>query len=214
MAGQKKSVEIECPRCKIRFRLWVPLYIFSQWKDGKEIGCVKCRANIKLKKENDSFRVSAEQPLKETILEAKPERAASEVLGTGATILVVDDDAVIRKMAENVLIKNKFTPLTARSGPEALNILEKKQAAAIVVDLHLKNSKDPQSDMDGEKFLQRVVDSGRKIPAVVTTGKYLIDDTILEPKWYNLHVMAFIQKGSPFWTDELITKIKEILKKD
>lgn len=214
MAEQKKAVEIECPKCKIRFRLWIPQYIFSQWKDGAEIGCIKCRTSIKLKKENDNFRVSAEQPIEKIVLEAAPGKTVSVGKPTGEPILIIDDDAVIRKMAEDALIKNKFTPLTAKNGAEALTILEKKQVAVVVVDLHLKNLKDPQATMNGEDFLQRLADLGKKIPAIVTTGKDLIDDIILEPKWYDMRVMAFIQKGSPFWTEELITKIKEILKKD
>lgn len=209
--AEKKSVEIECPKCGTKFRLWVPIALFLKWKTGEEVVCVKCGTRIQLEKDGDSFRVLIGQPIKIATETVPAETAAS---GAGEPILVVDDDGLVRKMAENVLLKNKFKPLVAQNGPVALDIIEKNKVALVVVDLHLKNPKDPKSTMDGEEFLQRLVDSGKKLPAIVTTGKDLIDDIILEPKWYDLHVAAFIQKGSPFWTDDLIVKIKEILGKD
>ena len=218
--SEKKYIEIECPKCKTRFRLWVPLKLFSEWKNGEDIGCIKCGMRIRLEKDNDSFRVALAQSVDEIITEVEPKETAQAGEGVhlknvmGETILIVDDDGLIRKMAEDELIKNNFTPLTAPNGPEALKLIEKNQIAVIVVDLHLKNQRDPESVMDGEELLQRLIDSGKDIPAVITTGKDLIDDIIFQPKWYDLNVKAFVQKGNPFWTDDLLAKIKEILKKD
>lgn len=212
--AEKKPIEIECQECKVKFRLWVPVDLFSKWKNGEKVGCIKCGTHIRLEKDDDSFRVKSKQPVETIITEVEPEETSETVEAADGVILVIDDDGLVRKMAENVLKKNKLTPLTAKNGPEALDIIKKNHVALVVVDLHLKNPKDPKSIMDGEEFLQRLVDSGKNIPAIVTTGKDLIDDIILEPKWYDLHVMAFIQKGSPFWTDDLLVKIKETLKKD
>lgn len=208
---KKKPLEIECPECKIKFRLWIPEDLFSNWKDGEEIGCIKCGAHIILEKEEDSFRVKSKQKVKTIVT---PGKTSETFEAAGAVILIVDDDGLVRKMAENVLKKNKLMPLTAKNGQEALDIIKKDHVALVVVDLHLKNPKDPESIMDGEEFLQKLVDSGKNIPAIVTTGKDLIDDIIFEPKWYDLHVMAFIQKGSPSWTDDLLVKIKEALNRD
>ena len=52
------------------------------------------------------------------------------------------------------------------------------------------------------------------IPAIITTGKDIIDDLVMDPKWFDLHVKGFIQKGNPFWADELKLKIKEVLNWD
>jgi hypothetical protein len=41
----------------------------------------------------------------------------------------------------------------------------------------------------------------------------MIDDLILDPKWFELRVKGFIQKGNPFWANELRDKIKEVLNK-
>jgi hypothetical protein len=37
---------------------------------------------------------------------------------------------------------------------------------------------------------------------------------VLDPKWFDLHVKGFIQKGNPFWTDELKLKLKEVIHTD
>lgn len=211
---KKKPIEIECPDCKIRFRLWVPVNMLDQWNSGAEIGCVKCGTRIKLERNEDSFHAAPKQPLEEIREEAALDKTGQPLAGAGEIILIVDDDSLVRKMAEDILKKNRFVPLTAQNGPEALDLIKRNNVAVIAVDLHLKNPRDPNSSMDGEEFLQKVVDLGKNIPAIITTGKDLIDDVILEPKWYDLHVKAFVQKGSPFWTDDLLMKIKEILKKD
>ncbi len=59
-----------------------------------------------------------------------------------------------------------------------------------------------------------MVESGRNVPAIITTGKDIIDDLVLDPKWFDLNVKGFVQKGNPFWGEELKTKIKEILELD
>src|SRR3972149_284721 len=63
-----------------------------------------------------------------------------------------------RKMVEDATAKNNFSTLTAKNGTEGLNLIETKQISLVVVDLHLKNPKDPQAVMDGEEFLQRLAD--------------------------------------------------------
>ena len=56
-------------------------------------------------------------------------------------------------------------------------------------------------------------ESGVSAPAIITTGKDIIDDLVLDPKWFELNVKGFIQKGNPFWVEELKLKVKEVLYK-
>ena len=67
--------------------------------------------------------------------------------------------------------------------------------------------------MDGEELLQKMRSTGFEMPAIVTTGKDIIDDLVLDPKWFELKVKGFIQKGNPFWVEELKLKVKEVLYK-
>jgi signal transduction histidine kinase len=48
---------------------------------------------------------------------------APEVPGAGETVLVVDDEPVVRMLIREVLIENGFAPLEAQDGPAALAIL-------------------------------------------------------------------------------------------
>lgn len=203
MSEKKEPIEIECPECHAKFRVWVPARLLPKWNEGEDIGCIKCKASLRIKKEGDAFNC---QSIKE--IEASKEDAGKQ------KVLVVDDDALVRKMTEDMLIGIGVKPMLVKNAEEALSALEKTNISAIISDLHLKNPNDPHSLMDGEEFLGKVIGMGKKIPSVITTGKELIDDLVLNPKWYDLNVKGFIQKGNPFWMDELVVKIKELLKKD
>lgn len=128
-------------------------------------------------------------------------------------VLFIDDDRLAREMAEGTLGDAGIKLLTAKNSGEALKALKSGGVDLIVTDLYLKNPSDPESQIDGEELLQRVKETGAEIPAIITTGKDILDDLVLDPKWFELRVKGFIQKGNPFWMDELKGKIKEVLYK-
>jgi len=138
---------------------------------------------------------------------------ASPVNESADTVLVVEDDRLAREMVEGAVKDLGFRLVSVKNATEAINILRKENVTLLVADLYLKNPADPESTLDGEELLKKVVDSGLKIPAIITTGKDIIDDLVLDPKWFDFNVKGFIQKGNPFWADELKLKIKEILYK-
>lgn len=129
------------------------------------------------------------------------------------TVLVVEDDRLAREMVEGTVKGLGFRLISVKNATEAIKILRKERVTLIVADLYLKNPADPESLLDGEELLKKVVDSGLSIPAIITTGKDIIDDLVLDPKWFDFNVKGFIQKGNPFWADELKLKVKEILYK-
>lgn len=130
------------------------------------------------------------------------------------TVLVVEDDRVAREMVEATVKDLGYRLITVKNATEAINVLRKERINLVVADLYLKNPADPESTLDGEELLKRIIDSGLTIPAIITTGKDIIDDLVLDPKWFEFNVKGFIQKGNPFWVDELKIKVKEILYKD
>ncbi|MFQ5586053.1 MAG: response regulator [Thermodesulfobacteriota bacterium] len=201
MSNKKEAVEIECPRCTTRFRLWIPARLIAEWEAGHQMGCITCRAGLKVTKESGAFVVS---PMEE---DTAAENGKDKVL-------FIDDDKLIREMAEEALQESETVPILAKNSSEALDVLNSNSVSLIVIDLHLKNPNDPHSTMDGEEFLWKVKDMNIGIPSIITTGKELIDDIIMDTKWIELNVKGFIQKGNPFWTDELKAKIHELLFKD
>jgi len=142
--------------------------------------------------------------------QAAPREAASAE--SVETILVIEDDRLSRDMVENSLSQLGFAIIPVKSSTEALRAA-RQSVQLIVTDLYLKNPADSESVLDGEELLVKLRDQGVAAPAIITTGKDIIDDLVLDPKWFELNVKGFIQKGNPFWVEELKLKVKEVLYK-
>ncbi|MBI5286958.1 MAG: response regulator [Deltaproteobacteria bacterium] len=210
MQERKEPLEIECTHCGMRFRIWIPKQVSQQWGAGKELSCMQCRASFIIKKGPDGFSVQPSAS-KGVSLETIPGKIpVSE--RRGETILIVDGDALSRQMAMDSLKEFGLNTVEAKDAQAAFEILKREDVKAIVVDLYLKNPKDPKSTMEGEEFLQKVVDIGKTIPAIVITGRDLINELELNPKWFDLRVKGFVQKGNPSWPEELKVKVREVLK--
>ena len=54
-------------------------------------------------------------------------------------ILVVEDDAALRKMMQSVLQRNGYRTLLAEDGEAALAVLEREQADLIITDIMMPN---------------------------------------------------------------------------
>lgn len=229
-AQKKEAIEISCPECDTQFRLWVPLNIASEWEKGARISCIKCGAQHSIRKDGDGFTAEIIKASPDANEPSNAERPAQAVeRGTqsrpappkpepppasGEVVLVIEDDRVSREMVEGALNDIGIRLVTAKNGVEALKTVRRLNVKLIVTDLYLKNPADPEALIDGEELLKRVIDSGFDIPAIITTGKDIIDDMVLDPKWFDLKVKGFIQKGNPFWAEELKVKIKEVLYRD
>jgi signal transduction histidine kinase/CheY-like chemotaxis protein len=94
------------------------------------------------------------------------ETAASEFRGRGETVLVVDDEQSVRKMARGVLRRLNFEPITAGDGAEALIKCAEHRAAVrvIITDLHMPH-------MDGLDFVREVRRILPDIPVMVASGR-------------------------------------------
>ncbi len=243
MREKKEPLVIDCTSCKARFRLWIPLADLDEWEQGSAISCIKCGAHYIVKKTKEGFEVnaaaqegsetgtgafaidthtergplvlddSAEEPTPFMSTDERAQPAPEAAPPVLPTILVVEDDALSRKMVENTLQDNKRRLILVKNGAEAMQILKDESVDLLVVDLYLKNPDDPGSLMDGEEVLREIMRMELQIPAIVTTGKELVDDISLDPKWFNFNVKDFIQKGNPFWVDELKVKVTDIIAK-
>ncbi len=209
MATKKEAVEIKCPGCDTRFRLWIPQDKIKSWESGEEINCIKCGTRLSVRKGDEGFTAEPVKRAVEPAAAAPPRPAVQE--DEEDIILIVEDDKLSREMARQTLTEAGFNVLTAKNGPQALELVKTRNIKLIVTDLYLKNPNDPESSIDGEELLKQLVEEGVNLPAIVTTGKDLIDDMLTDPKWFELHVKGFVQKGNPFWIDDLKAKIKEIL---
>ena len=91
-----------------------------------------------------------------------------------ATILIVDDDAVQRRLVENMVQKAGYEAVVVDSGDAAIALLTAPDAAAIdavVLDLVMPG-------LDGMGVLAKIRDAGLNIPVIVQTAHGGIDNVV------------------------------------
>ena len=91
-----------------------------------------------------------------------------------ATILIVDDDAVQRRLVENMVQKCGYEPLVVDSGDAAVALLTAPDAQAIdavVLDLVMPG-------LDGLGVLAKMRDAGLTVPVIVQTAHGGIDNVV------------------------------------
>lgn len=91
-----------------------------------------------------------------------------------ATILIADDDAVQRRLVENMVQKCGYAPLVAESGDEAVALLtaaDGQTIDAVVLDLVMPG-------LDGLGVLAKMREAGLNIPVIVQTAHGGIDNVV------------------------------------
>jgi DNA-binding NtrC family response regulator len=91
-----------------------------------------------------------------------------------ATILIADDDAVQRRLVENMVQKCGYEPLVAENGDAAVALLTAPDAPAIdavVLDLVMPG-------LDGLGVLAKMRDAGVSVPVIVQTAHGGIDNVV------------------------------------
>ncbi|MBR1216178.1 response regulator [Bradyrhizobium sp. JYMT SZCCT0180] len=83
-----------------------------------------------------------------------------------ATVLVVEDEILIRELVSEELEEAGFTVVTAKDADQAISILEARQ------DIHLVFTDiDMPGSMDGMKLAATVRDRWPPVHIIITTGK-------------------------------------------
>src|SRR5437016_13502821 len=91
-----------------------------------------------------------------------------------ASILIVDDDAVARRLIENMVQKCGYKTLVVESGDAAIAMLTAADAPAIdavVLDLVMPG-------LDGMGVLAKIREAGLNIPIIVQTAHGGIDNVV------------------------------------
>ncbi|HEX9670977.1 MAG TPA: response regulator, partial [Thermoanaerobaculia bacterium] len=134
---------------------------------------------------------------------APPPPAEAERPRGSETILVVEDEAILRELLRKLLEAAGYTVVLARNGAEALEICERKDSP---IDLLLTDLVMPE--MSGREVAQRV---RAKIPGIHVlymsgyTDDAVVVHGVLEED------MAFLQK--PFTLQTLARKVREVLER-
>jgi DNA-binding response OmpR family regulator len=91
------------------------------------------------------------------------------------TILVVDDEPMMRDLLEKILLRDGYQVLTAADGAEALKVLATEPVSIILSDLKMPN-------MDGFDLLRAVKKEYAQLGMVIMTSfgdTYTVKDALL-----------------------------------
>jgi CheY-like chemotaxis protein len=120
------------------------------------------------------------------------------------TILIVEDEASLRGMAEKILKRLGYTILTAQDGPEALNLWPKIRAQ---VDLLFTDMMMP-GGITGRELAERLVRDRPGLPVIYSTG-YSVD--LANPDFSLVEGVNLLVK--PYDATTLIRAIRNALEK-
>ena len=118
------------------------------------------------------------------------------------TILIVDDEARMRKLIKDFLTKNKFKTLEAEDGEKAIDLFEENKNK---IDLILLDVMMPK--VDGWTVL-REIRKDSKVPVIMLTARGEEQDELFG---FELGVDEYISK--PFSPKILVARIDAILKR-
>ncbi len=116
-----------------------------------------------------------------------------------ATVLVVDDEANLRKVLAALLRKEGYHVLTAATGEEGLALLQQEQVEVLLTDLRMPG-------LDGMAVLQQAVAQKPGLPVVMLTAHGTVDTAVDA-----MQSGAFDYLTKPFDKDELSTIIKKAI---
>ena len=116
------------------------------------------------------------------------------------TILVVDDDAEIRDLAELVLRGGGYAVAKASSGWDALDRVRREQPDLVLLDVNMP-------EMDGWELLRllKADEKGRDLPVVMFTVKMEFRDKV-----HALQDGAYDYITKPFSYEDLLGRIERI----
>jgi len=119
--------------------------------------------------------------------------------GEGERILIIDDEKDLNTINKRILEKNSYSPITANSVKEAVNIIQtQKNIRLIVTDIILP-------DGNGIEIYQTIKNRNLEIPIIFVTG-YTEDDIPAEIK---IQAAPIIKK--PFALKEFLKTVKNVL---
>ena len=131
----------------------------------------------------------------------EPEESSPRWNSAGETVLVVEDDPVLRVLAERILLGRGYHVLPAGSGAEAL---EMAADPALPIDLVLSDVVLP--GMGGPETVGRLVESGRRFRVLYMSG---YNDDHLAPYGVLAGGIELLRK--PFDPDSLARKVRQVL---
>ena len=122
-------------------------------------------------------------------------------LTQGASVLIVDDDASIRKTLSKILEKEGYLVETVENGKEAIKASNKRFFNVALIDIRLP-------DIEGTRLLERLKEHEPKMVKIIITGYASLQNAI---EAVNKGADGYVLK--PFDATELLAMIEKHLEK-
>jgi two-component system response regulator MprA len=117
------------------------------------------------------------------------------------TILVVDDDARLRKALRRVLVSHGFEVEVAEDGADALARMRARTFDAVVLDVMMPGS-------DGIEVCEQLRAEGDQLPVLMLTARDAVRDRVA-----GLEAGADDYLVKPFANEELIARVRALLRR-
>jgi two-component system response regulator MprA len=117
------------------------------------------------------------------------------------SILVVDDDAPIRRMLERTLAAAGYAIETAADGGEALASVERAAPDLVVLDVAMPG-------LDGLSVCRRLRRTGLRLPILLLTARDAVPDRVA-----GLDAGADDYLVKPFASEELLARVRALLRR-
>lgn len=118
-----------------------------------------------------------------------------------AKILVVEDDATLRRVVCDFLRQNGHQPVAARDGQEALTILDTEHVELMVSDIMMP-------EIDGYELTKSLRDAGYSIPILMITARERYQDM---ERGFSVGTDDYMVK--PINMNEMLLRIKALLRR-
>ena len=118
-----------------------------------------------------------------------------------AAILVVDDDALIRRMLERTLRAEGYDVRSAADGGAALAAIERSVPDAMLLDVAM-------AGMDGLAVCRRVREKGLALPILLLTARDAVEDRV-----HGLDAGSDDYLVKPFAVEELLARLRALLRR-
>ncbi len=117
------------------------------------------------------------------------------------TVLVVDDEEMVRRLAARILLGQGYRVLEARSGDDAVRLLQRgaQQIDGVVTDLAMPG-------LAGRKLGETISRCWPQVRVIYMSGfpaRRMVNEGALDPN------APFVQK--PFTAEQLTKKVREVL---
>ena len=119
----------------------------------------------------------------------------------GAAVLVVDDDAAIRRMLERTLAAEGYDVAGVSGGAAALVAVERSAPDLLVLDVRLP-------DLDGLAVCRRLRGKGLALPVLMLTARDAVSDRVA-----GLDSGADDYLVKPFAAEELVARVRALLRR-